>query len=64
MLKYSYAKVRIEFFITWIVGWLAFLAKCSLLLHLIQGLTVKEMEELHSDIKMHLDLDTETPMHI
>ena len=46
------------------MGWLAFLAKCSLQLHLISGLIVKEMEELHNDIKMHLDLDTETPMHI
>lgn len=29
-----------------------------------QGLTVKEMEELRGDIKMHLDLDTETPTHV
>lgn len=31
---------------------------------LIQGLTVKEMEELRDDIKMHLDLDRATPTHI
>ena len=30
----------------------------------IQGLTVKEMEELRDDIKMHLDLDRATPTHI
>ncbi|KAL3716461.1 hypothetical protein ACJRO7_008114 [Eucalyptus globulus] len=29
-----------------------------------KGLTVKEMEELRGDIKMHLDLDTETPTHV
>ncbi|CAL9779282.1 unnamed protein product [Musa acuminata subsp. burmannicoides] len=29
-----------------------------------KGLTVKEMEELRDDIKMHLDLDRATPMHI
>lgn len=29
-----------------------------------QGLTVKDMEELHEDIKMHLDLDRATPTHI
>ncbi|MCO5587830.1 hypothetical protein L7F22_041782 [Adiantum nelumboides] len=29
-----------------------------------KGLTVKEMEELRQDIKMHLDLDRETPTHI
>ncbi|XP_011069397.2 cactin-like [Sesamum indicum] len=29
-----------------------------------KGLTVKEMEELHNDIKMHLDLDRATPTHI
>ncbi|KAL2457902.1 Cactin [Abeliophyllum distichum] len=29
-----------------------------------KGLTVKEMEELHEDIKMHLDLDRTTPTHI
>ncbi|XVE61589.1 hypothetical protein DITRI_Ditri06bG0052700 [Diplodiscus trichospermus] len=29
-----------------------------------KGLTVKEMEELRDDIKMHLDLDRETPTHI
>lgn len=29
-----------------------------------KGLTVKEMEELHNDIKMHLDLDRATPIHI
>ncbi|KAM7464301.1 hypothetical protein LguiA_032422 [Lonicera macranthoides] len=29
-----------------------------------EGLTVKEMEELHEDIKMHLDLDRATPTHI
>ncbi|KAI6670803.1 hypothetical protein NL676_005688 [Syzygium grande] len=29
-----------------------------------KGLTVKEMEELRGDIKMHLDLDIETPTHI
>ncbi|KAJ0089006.1 hypothetical protein Patl1_32303 [Pistacia atlantica] len=28
------------------------------------GLTVKEMEELREDIKMYLDLDRATPMHI
>lgn len=30
----------------------------------MQGLTVKEMEELRDDIKMHLDLDRATPTHI
>ncbi|KAL5709683.1 hypothetical protein ACHQM5_020343 [Ranunculus cassubicifolius] len=29
-----------------------------------RGLTVKEMEELHDDIKMHLDLDRATTTHI
>ncbi|KAH7512065.1 splicing factor Cactin [Ziziphus jujuba] len=29
-----------------------------------KGLTVKEMEELRDDIKMHLDLDRDTPTHI
>ncbi|KAF5780290.1 putative cactin, central domain-containing protein [Helianthus annuus] len=29
-----------------------------------KGLTVKEMEELQEDIKMHLDLDRGTPTHI
>ncbi|KAK4743244.1 hypothetical protein SAY87_001245 [Trapa incisa] len=29
-----------------------------------KGLTVREMEELRDDIKMHLDLDTETPTHV
>lgn len=29
-----------------------------------KGLTVKEMEELHEDIKLHLDLDRATPTHI
>ncbi|XP_038702255.1 cactin-like isoform X2 [Tripterygium wilfordii] len=29
-----------------------------------KGLTVKEMEELRDDIKMHLDLGRETPTHI
>ncbi|KAL6532194.1 hypothetical protein OROGR_014169 [Orobanche gracilis] len=29
-----------------------------------KGLTVKEMEELHNDIRMHLDLDRATPTHI
>ncbi|KAI9083587.1 hypothetical protein K1719_034529 [Acacia pycnantha] len=29
-----------------------------------KGLTVKEMEELRDDIKMHLDLDRETPTHV
>jgi len=31
---------------------------------MVQGLTVKEMEELHDDIKMHLDLDRDTPTHV
>lgn len=31
---------------------------------MVQGLTVKEMEELRDDIKMHLDLDRETPTHV
>lgn len=30
----------------------------------MQGLSVKEMEELRDDIKMHLDLDRATPTHI
>ena len=30
----------------------------------MQGLTVKEMEELQEDIKMHLELDRATPTHI
>ncbi|KAE9585420.1 hypothetical protein Lal_00017933 [Lupinus albus] len=29
-----------------------------------KGLTVKEMDELHDDIKMHLDLDRATPTHV
>ncbi|KAI3888887.1 hypothetical protein MKX03_036071 [Papaver bracteatum] len=29
----------------------------------VQGLTVKDMEELRDDIKMHLDLDRATPSH-
>ncbi|XP_020096133.1 cactin [Ananas comosus] len=29
-----------------------------------KGLTVKEMEELQDDIKMHLDLDRESPVHV
>ncbi|KAL3637648.1 hypothetical protein CASFOL_018519 [Castilleja foliolosa] len=29
-----------------------------------KGLTVKETEELHNEIKMHLDLDRATPTHI
>ncbi|KAJ4975036.1 hypothetical protein NE237_008210 [Protea cynaroides] len=29
-----------------------------------KGLTMKELEELHDDIKMHLDLDTATPIHV
>ncbi|CAI9100071.1 OLC1v1036996C1 [Oldenlandia corymbosa var. corymbosa] len=29
-----------------------------------KGLTVKEMEELHAEIKLHLDLDRATPTHI
>ncbi|KAH6832638.1 cactus-binding carboxy-terminal [Perilla frutescens var. hirtella] len=29
-----------------------------------KGLTANEMEELHNDIKMHLDLDRATPTHI
>lgn len=29
-----------------------------------KGLTAKEMEDLHDDIKMHLDLDRGTPTHI
>ncbi|KAH9624041.1 hypothetical protein KSS87_008963 [Heliosperma pusillum] len=28
-----------------------------------EGLTVKEMEELHDDIKLHLNLDRQTPTH-
>ncbi|XP_074312010.1 splicing factor Cactin [Silene latifolia] len=28
-----------------------------------KGLTVKEMEELHDDIKLHLNLDRQTPTH-
>lgn len=31
---------------------------------MLQGLTVKEMSELRDDIKMHLDLDRATPMHV
>lgn len=31
---------------------------------MMQGLTVKEMEELRDDIKMHLDMDRATPTHI
>ncbi|KAL5983163.1 hypothetical protein ACLOJK_017246 [Asimina triloba] len=30
----------------------------------LHGLTVKEMEELRDDIKMHLDLDRATPTHV
>jgi hypothetical protein len=30
----------------------------------MQGLTAKEMEELHDDIKMHLDMDRKTQTHI
>lgn len=30
----------------------------------IQGLAVKELEELRDDIKMHLDLDRATQTHI
>ncbi|KAK4377602.1 hypothetical protein RND71_003898 [Anisodus tanguticus] len=29
-----------------------------------KGLGIKEMEELHEDIKVHIDLDRETPLHI
>ncbi|XP_078181118.1 cactus-binding carboxy-terminal, cactin [Carex rostrata] len=29
-----------------------------------KGLTVKEMEELREDIKMHLDLDTDSPINV
>ncbi|XP_065881299.1 splicing factor Cactin-like [Euphorbia lathyris] len=29
-----------------------------------KGLTVKEMEELHDDIKMHLDMDRKTQTHV
>ncbi|XP_009625323.1 splicing factor Cactin [Nicotiana tomentosiformis] len=29
-----------------------------------KGLGIKEMEELEEDIKLHIDLDRETPMHI
>ena len=29
-----------------------------------QGLTVKEMEELREDIKMHLEFDRNNPMHV
>ncbi|XP_021770511.1 cactin-like [Chenopodium quinoa] len=29
-----------------------------------KGLTVKEIEELHDDIKLHLGLDRETPTHV
>ena len=31
------------------------------LTYVLQGLIVKEMEELRDDIKMHLDLDKATP---
>jgi len=31
---------------------------------MVQDLTVKEMEELRDDIKMHLDLDRATPTHV
>lgn len=31
---------------------------------ILQGLTVKEMEELRIDIKMHLELDRATPTHV
>ena len=34
------------------------------LTYMVQGLTVKEMEELRDDIKMHLDLDRATPTHV
>lgn len=30
----------------------------------MQGLTAKEIEELHDDIKLHLGLDRETPTHV
>lgn len=30
----------------------------------MQGLTVKEIEELHDDIKLHLGLDRATPTHV
>lgn len=33
-------------------------------MYVVQGLTVKEMEELRDDIKMHLDLDRATPTHV
>jgi len=43
----------------------SFLKKSSMNIEMTpQGLTVKEMEELHDDIKMHLDLDRATPTHI
>lgn len=29
----------------------------------LQGLTVKDMEELHDDIKVHLDMDRATRIH-
>jgi hypothetical protein len=32
--------------------------------NVFKGLTVKEMEDLHEDLKMHLELDRETPTHI
>lgn len=31
---------------------------------MFQGLTVKEMEELRDDIKMHLDLDRESQTNV
>ena len=31
---------------------------------MVQGLTVKDMEELQCDIKLHLDLDRATPTHV
>lgn len=34
------------------------------LIFMVQGLTVREMEELRDDVKMHLDLDRATPTHV
>lgn len=36
----------------------------SLLTCVMQGLTVKDMEELRDDIKMYLDLDRATPTRV
>lgn len=36
----------------------------SLLTFVMQGLTVKDMEELRDDIKMYLDLDRATPTRV